>query len=307
VEEYIHAGETDFITFKARLLLDDAQGDPIKRARLITDVVQSISLIPKAITRSVYLKECSRMFGMDEQMLSETAEEMRKKKAGNQWKSEARQGESSLERLPADNPATETPDNPVSIKPDQVTPNKEIELAEQELIRLMIVYGNETLMELDEETGEAALTVAGYMIRELRSDELDLQQPLLHRIFDEYEHLFLSGIDVEDRYFIQHPDPKVSSTVAGLVESKYVLSRIHTRNGASVKTEENNLRLIVPVSVMAYKNQRVVARLRDVELSIKQAESENDKEHLEELYSQYMALTQVKMALAKVLGKRIFH
>ena len=71
VQEYIKANEVDFITFKAQLLMKDAQNDPIKRAALIGDMVQSITQIPDSIQRSVYVKECARLMDIDERVLVE--------------------------------------------------------------------------------------------------------------------------------------------------------------------------------------------------------------------------------------------
>ena len=69
VQEYIRANEEDFLTFKAKLLLKDAAGDPIKKAALINDMVQSIVQIPDPIQRSVYIKECARIMDIDENLL----------------------------------------------------------------------------------------------------------------------------------------------------------------------------------------------------------------------------------------------
>ncbi|MCX6308500.1 MAG: DNA primase [Bacteroidia bacterium] len=67
--QYLKDHETDFIRFKTEILLKDAGNDPIKRAGLIQDLVESISLIADDITRSVYIKECSRQLDFDENLL----------------------------------------------------------------------------------------------------------------------------------------------------------------------------------------------------------------------------------------------
>lgn len=67
--QYLKDHETDFIRFKTDILLKDAGNDPIKRAGLIQDLVESISLIADDITRSVYIKECSRQLDFDETLL----------------------------------------------------------------------------------------------------------------------------------------------------------------------------------------------------------------------------------------------
>ena len=307
MEEYIRTNETDFITFKAQLLLNDTKNDPVKRAQLITDVVQSIALIPKTITRSVYLKECARIFGIDEKVLAETAEKMRQKEvsgfrfqvSGNAEKSgDETRTIHSLAKIKAE-------DEILYVKPE--TKNPELEKVELEIIRLLLRYGQNVLVEeADESTDATEKTVADFIIRELCSDELTLQQPLLHRIFEEYRQLTDNGSVISDRYFMQHPDPEISSLAAGF-EPKYELSKIHRRNGVEIKTEENSLYEVVPKSVLAYKYKLVMIRLKEISLTIQQAESQNDANQFETACTQYNELTQVKKALGLALGKRIYH
>lgn len=49
--------------------MSDAGNDPLRKAALVTDIVQSISVIPDAITRSVYTRECAKQMEIDEQVL----------------------------------------------------------------------------------------------------------------------------------------------------------------------------------------------------------------------------------------------
>ncbi|HJX71853.1 MAG TPA: DNA primase, partial [Bacteroidales bacterium] len=79
--DFIRNSESDFITFKTRLLVKDSKSDPVKRATLITDVVRSIAVIPDGITRTVYIRECSRMLDIDERMLYAEIRKIRRKKA----------------------------------------------------------------------------------------------------------------------------------------------------------------------------------------------------------------------------------
>lgn len=69
LSEYITNHETDFISFKTKLLLDQAGNDPIEKARLITEIVRSISLIPDSITRSVYVRETATLMQVEETVL----------------------------------------------------------------------------------------------------------------------------------------------------------------------------------------------------------------------------------------------
>ena len=71
VLDHISENEQDFISFKTDLLLGEAGGDPLKRAGLINDIADTISLIPDAVTRAVYVRTCSAKFEIDEQILSD--------------------------------------------------------------------------------------------------------------------------------------------------------------------------------------------------------------------------------------------
>jgi len=297
LEEYIRANEMDFITFKAKTLPDAAKNDPVKRSQLITGIVQSITLIPKPITRSVYLKECARFFELDEKMLSESAEKMRTV-SSHKGKSEEKDFS-----IPPPETSTTKPSTELNLKSQ--TKNPELEKAELEIIRLLLRYGQEILVELDESTGETELTVSSFIINELCIDELDLQQPLLHRIFEEYRQLVDNGSSISDLYFMQHPNPEISSLAAGF-EPKYELSKIHSRNGATVRTEENNLFELVPESVLIYKKCRLMMRLKELSFAIQQAENNKDIGLLETLFAQYNELTQIKKALGLTLGGRVY-
>ena len=71
VQDHIARNEQDFISFKTDLLLGEAGSDPLKRATLINDVADTISLIPDAVKRAVYVQACASKFEIDEQILTD--------------------------------------------------------------------------------------------------------------------------------------------------------------------------------------------------------------------------------------------
>ncbi len=83
-QNFIQENETDFIRFKTNLLLEDAGKDPIKRAELIGNLVQSISIIPEAIVRDVYVKECAQLLHVEDKLLVSEVAKRREKQAGQQ-------------------------------------------------------------------------------------------------------------------------------------------------------------------------------------------------------------------------------
>lgn len=128
---YLNEHQVDFIKFKTDLLLQEAKGDPIKLSRLVNNIVQSISVIPDDITRSLYTRETSAMLAMDEQMLAAAvgkcivkAREEKKKQQEQERNRKAMQGEqtSPLSGAPGTNgptvPPTEQPDMPPTLPTD---------------------------------------------------------------------------------------------------------------------------------------------------------------------------------------------
>ena len=124
-KQYIHDNETDFISFKTKILLEGTERDPIKRAAVIGDVVKSISVIPDAIARSVYARECSIQLGISEDVLlreiqkniklnQEEALKRKQRESNRAARQQALQGKqsdamASPEQLPPPPPAIDVP------------------------------------------------------------------------------------------------------------------------------------------------------------------------------------------------------
>ena len=100
-QEYIAAHEVDFIRFKTNLLMAEASNDPYKRSQLIKDIVGSISVIPEAIVRSEYIKECSQMLHVEERILVSEVAKLRKEKEENEAKKSQRQANGSQTTPPS--------------------------------------------------------------------------------------------------------------------------------------------------------------------------------------------------------------
>lgn len=107
-QAFINEHETDFIRFKTNLLLKDAGRDPIKRAELISNLVQSISVIPEAIVRDVYIKECAQLLHVEDRLLVNEVAKRREKQAEQQAERIERERRAAVARAntPAGNSAT---------------------------------------------------------------------------------------------------------------------------------------------------------------------------------------------------------
>lgn len=107
-QAFINEHETDFIRFKTNLLLKDAGRDPIKRAELISNLVQSISVIPEAIVRDVYIKECAQLLHVEDRLLVNEVAKRREKQTEQQAERIERERRAAAARAntPAGNSAT---------------------------------------------------------------------------------------------------------------------------------------------------------------------------------------------------------
>ena len=79
LKEYLSENSKDFITFKANLLVKEADNDPIKKANTVHEIITSISKIPDDIKKEIYIQECSRLMNIEESTLySSLAQKLKK-------------------------------------------------------------------------------------------------------------------------------------------------------------------------------------------------------------------------------------
>lgn len=207
---YIKEHETDFIRFKTQLLLEDAGEDPIKRADIISNIVESISLIPDAIVRSVYVQECSRLLQIDEQVLLSELNKRRQKRAEQQFSRERynqeRQSATTTNAPKSGNTTTAAPANgnetppppsladmPAPAETPKAVPvtdhtlsqrmvqQSPLEKYEREIIRYIVRYGYRNLFELPDGSWQK---VWEYIVEELSIDSIELCNPLYKHIVE---------------------------------------------------------------------------------------------------------------------------
>lgn len=315
LKEFLKIQETDFIRFKVKLLLEDAGRDPIKRANLINEILRSVAIIPDAIERSVFLRECAQMMDISETVINKECTRIRNKRLSVRDRDSRVYGgnEDHGNSLPEGDEGTFASDafpDTLSTLPSnrmgqgEVLKGFETELTERELVRLMISYGSRPLSP-DPVVSEKNVSVNEFVVRELRADELLFANPLYFRIFGEVEKGVTEGQPLKEHYFSRHPDPEISRLAATLLSTPYTLSKIHARTQSTIKMEEERLDELVPNALMAYKHKRVMMLINEVLSEIRLFESKESDAALEALQYRYMSLSQLKMVLGEKLGRRI--
>lgn len=292
---YINENETDFIKFKTRILLSGIENDPLSRARLITDIVNSISVIPEEIVRTEYLKECSRLLEVREDVLYNEIRKLKLKKN---------------EALPAREPSPLPEKTAVAAPP---IPSKEVyrenpyELEEKEILRVLLKCGSLKIYDYEhEESGEwISETVAAYILSELDVDNMVSVNPLINTIMEDYRDHLEDEVFDATRYFTLHTDPRVSLLASDIISEKHPLSPFWERGGSHIEREEDLLQVVVPKLVREYKLRVVSGMMSQIENKMKVADTAKDYDLSMELQASHQKLKEIEKILCKKLDRTV--
>ncbi len=292
VLEYINTHETDFINFKTQLLLEQAGGDPIERAKLITDIVRSISLIPDTITRSVYVRETAGQMQVEEAVLYNEIARLRRKKSGDNI---SVTNKNSVQQQPN---VTLTP-----MKLGGVSPCDTEEIV---LVRYLLQFGTDALYEEEHEGVHRIVSVGEYIINELAEDELLLLNPLLQKIQLEYRNCYKKLPDFSPaRYFTIHTDPEISTIVADILSEPYELSKMWVLLDTTLRSEESMLTELLPKVVDNYKMKRVEILCKEADIKILECQNAGNMDELIEWVKKKNAMIKVRTRLNEKLKRTI--
>lgn len=290
VKEYLADNATDFISFKANLLMEEASGDPIKTNDVIHAMVNSIALIPDTILRSIYIGECSKLMHVSEKaLISELNKALRK----NHRQQNRFQGRDEAEEAPVIS---------TDFQKDQKLVDDTLEYQERDLLRLMINYHNEEFSIEDTEDAEA-FNVLEFILNEVEGDGIEFET-------DNYRHLFSVISEKYDdqgfdpNFFIQHPEPSVSSLFVDLMTFPYNLDNWE-RKEIFVDGEDKKLRRAVIEAIYAYKSKRIERMIRDNQQLLHDTMKLGGEvdPHLEK----QMTLERIKKEINAKLGRTVLH
>jgi len=290
--KYLEEHETDFIRFKTQMLLAESRNDPIKKASLIREIVKSIAVIPETIARTVYIKECSTVMEVPEQVLYHEVNKLRQQK-----NFQDRNKYPGPEDLPAMPPPAVIP----------VRQESGTYYSEEAIIRLLLKYGSvEFERKISTEDGkEEIATVSDYIVREITSDELGFDSRICGDIFREFLFHTQQGLFPGEKYFIKHEDPDISSLSAKLLADTHELSQIWKVKQTFVETEAMKLREIVPDSVLKFKSDKIKALRKEIMLQMEEASKNNATERVLLLQKKFNTMSVALGIISKKLGNRI--
>jgi DNA primase len=290
--EYIKNKETDFIKFKTQLLMETVENDPVSKARLINEIVRSISVIPDTITRTIYIKECSRLMDVQEAVLYSEIRKIQNKQSEDHTRKELQEIQ-----VQASKPAVAATDKKI------VNP---FETEEREIIRVLLKFFHQEVFEFeDEETHQVNIyTVGVYVLSELQNDGLTSVNPIVKSIISILEENVYNKDFDPIKFFTQHPDVEISQFASNILADKYIESKRWSKGGAFIETESELLYLLVPKLIQEYKLKKVKMMLKKLEHQINEANKNNETEKMMEYMGQHMKLKTVQKDLSALLGFR---
>ncbi len=267
VTNYLKENAKDFVRFKTELLLKDAENDPIKRGQVIRDIVETISVIPDSIFRITYVKECSRLLDMPEQTLTNELNKILRAKLKKTLGIE-------------DNVV---PESNTTAPPQQESVEEQLPVGyyqERELVKLLLMYGSEIFVDVREDENKEKVyeqvSVAQYIIDELKQDDISFTNVVNHKIFEIFDHALDEGKIPNDQFFVSHEDETIAERAADLLSTPYKLDQWE-KYSIYVKQEENILAAIVTTSVARYRELIVDERCRAIEEELKTTEDPEDQ------------------------------
>ena len=199
--KFLDENKKDFILFKTSLLAADAGNDPVKKAQLIREIVESISKIPDAFKRMGFIKETGRLLQVDEQLLVTEANRILRNKASADAKTE-------IAALPE--PETTYQDELRELLDVQHHDHQEIDL-----LRTLLSYANQPI--------DGYKNVAHYILHMIAEDEMEIENQVIIQIIQLIQEQ-LEAETIQISSLVNHEDPKVSKMVADILSNSIEIS-----------------------------------------------------------------------------------
>ena len=311
VVEYIKNNQTDFIRFKIKLLSEDAENDPVKRADMITQVAQSIAIIPDIIKRQIYTKDSSNSLGIQEDILTRKVIELRKKYLDERRKKtiggDTSTGNGSAQQSNNQSPTSSKPHEKVHVPSASSSSLKDQNM--QNLMQLIVRYGNVVIYD----SNNKVLRTGEYIINELRKDHIEVGNPLYELLIEEYMAHYQDPNWVASTYFQHHPNVALSQFAVEMLADKYQLSRMYAQQVVSENVVKE-VELASDLDILPELAQRMLLELKytivndridTMQALLKEAQKNNDWELIRTILEQQPMLMEIRQQLCKALGNRV--
>ncbi len=294
---FIDANSKDFIQFKAQLLSEEAKGDPIKMAGLIKDIISSIALIPDPIIRNLYVRQCSSIMSMDEEVLMMELNRNRRKN----FSEKQRHDNSNFSEAPVQ----EEPS--IVRKSNQELKKRDAEFQEQDIIRILILYSEKEIEfdvwdEAEEKVvDQEKVNVVDFIVTELLEDEITFENELFKLVFAEFSKMLEEKKIPTEQHFINHQNSEISSLAVNFFAQPHVVSERWKEHNVVTLLEVDKLKQSILSSLNVLKLRKLETMITETRDLLKKAEENQLMELMEKLNRQLG----VRKILAKEIGSAI--
>lgn len=294
LQNYIKDNEQDFISFKAKLMLESVGSDPIKRSEVIRDMVQSIVQVPDSIKRAIYIQECARIMSIDEQTLTAEVARQRVSALGDKEASDFVRRQQAEVRRQQVVSEVERYTQPISA-------GSSIESLETELIKYLLLSGHKDYHTL---SGKdiVSVNVATEIIDNVDKDGITFQNKDVQELYNTYRKYWLEkgvGKEIDTLLFTQHSNPNVCEKASDIIasDSNYVPSEIWRKKDVHIESDEELLSVGVKKVLMLYRS-KIIDKLIAEQNAMLNNEELGEEEH-NECLKEITKLNRIKNALSR--------
>lgn len=303
---FLEDNAKDFIQFKASLLVKEANNDPIKKAELIRDMVNSIGKIPDRIKREVYIQECSRIMDISEDVLFNTLAQIDKKElteANKKFKEEQK----VFDVIKNDSPNQSS---------QLLTAEEIAALLEKKIIEIVILYGNRTIefdeqyLKINEDGNEEIVTeirqlkVFEKVYLSLQEDEIEFSNPLFRNLITQILNLYLQEGSFEKNEFLNQLEADAEQIVIDILmnEDKYKLDGWEEKKQVFVKAKDSDevLKTLISETLISYREYLIQNLTKELLADFMAQKKSLTMEELMQIVNDYNAL---KVKISSSIGR----
>ena len=294
LKNYLKSNAKDFIAYKASLLMSEAQNDPVAKANLIRDMVTSISKVTDNIQKEIYVRECSRIMDISEEVLFSTLAQLDKKA-----QSDTNKLYSKKQR------AFEVVKTETSLKKVDI----QYEL-EQKIIEILLLYGSrkesfEDLILKEDDKDKLVLEPVIHEIKVFEKIFLDLQEDEMQFTNENFKTLYYTIInslnqsdDLVIESFVNRLDPALAVDVSNILmnEERYNLHKWE-KNNIFPKHKDVSIAQLVSETILTLRCYLIDKKVDEIKQEANKGE--NHRVLLEEVLN----YSNLKMLLSRKLNR----
>jgi len=281
---YLVQESKDFILFKVKLLLSDVKHDPLKKAQVTRDIVESISKIPDGIKRMAFIKECAVLLEMNESLLITELNKSRSSFVSSKEKE-------WLSAEPKEQPQVELA---------ELLEEEPIYEQERYFIKMLMLHGDKPVEGFD--------NVAHYLMHRMQELELELEQETMRLLLSEIRFMMSEQLPLNQQSFINHSNPLISATTASLLTNKFEVSpKWLSKYDVQMESPEEMFMKDIESALLYMEKHHLTKLMKQAQEELKKAQEKEDENELTIFLEVISLLNAKQQELSHKAGIVIWH